>query len=103
MIEVQQIAIAKPLMVGAGATLCTIFIHSLALGATVHLFRRETRLGRAGMHAHVGKQVDQDAPQFFGVAVHDDFGPCRVKGEEMTRLEHACVIDLAADQVDKIE
>src|ERR1700742_3718428 len=49
MIEVQQIAIAKPLLVGAGATLCTIFIHSLALGATVNLFRRETRLGRAGM------------------------------------------------------
>ena len=47
--QVQQIAIAKPLLVGAGATLCTIFIHSLALGATVNLFRRETRLGRAGM------------------------------------------------------
>jgi hypothetical protein len=49
MMQVQQIAIAKPLLVGAGATLCTIFIHSLALGATVNLFRRETRLGRAGM------------------------------------------------------
>src|SRR6201999_1504475 len=49
MIEVQQIAIAKPLIVGAGATLCTIFIHSLALGATVNFFRRETRLGRAGL------------------------------------------------------
>jgi hypothetical protein len=49
MMQVDQIAIAKPLMVGAGATLCTIFIHALALGATVNLFRRETRLGRAGM------------------------------------------------------
>src|ERR1700743_2293007 len=49
MMQVQQIAIAKPLMVGAVATLCTIFIHGLALGATVNFFRRETRLGRAGM------------------------------------------------------
>jgi hypothetical protein len=49
MIEVQQIAIAKPLMVGAVATLCTILIHGMALGATVNFFRRETRLGRAGM------------------------------------------------------
>src|SRR3984885_15530923 len=49
MMQVQQIAIAKPLIVGAGATLCTILIHALALGATVNLFRRETRLGRAGM------------------------------------------------------
>jgi Ion channel len=49
MMQVEQIAIAKPLMVGAVATLCTIFIHGLALGATVNFFRRETRLGRAGM------------------------------------------------------
>jgi hypothetical protein len=49
MMQVQQIAIAKPLMVGAVATLCTIFIHGMALGATVNFFRRETRLGRAGM------------------------------------------------------
>ena len=49
MTQVEQIAIAKPLMVGAVATLCTIFIHGMALGATVNFFRRETRLGRAGM------------------------------------------------------
>src|SRR5580700_6542261 len=47
--QVHQVAIATPLIVGAGAVLCTIFIHSLALGATVNFFRRETRLGRAGM------------------------------------------------------
>jgi Ion channel len=49
MMQVQPIAIGKPLIVGAGATLCTILIHALALGATVNLFRRETRLGYAGM------------------------------------------------------
>jgi hypothetical protein len=49
MTQVHQIAIVTPLIVGAGAVLCTIFIHGLALGATVNFFRRETRLGRAGM------------------------------------------------------
>jgi hypothetical protein len=46
---VHQVAIVTPLIVGAGAVLCTIFIHALALGAVVNLFRRETRLGRAGI------------------------------------------------------
>ena len=46
---VAQVAIAKPLMVGAGATLCTIFIHAMLLGAIVNLFRREARLHRAGV------------------------------------------------------
>ena len=49
MTQVHPVAIVTPLIVGAGAVLCTIFIHSLALGATVNFFRRETRLGRAGM------------------------------------------------------
>jgi len=49
MSQVHQVAIAKPLAAGAGAVLCTLFIHALALGATVNFFRRETRLGRAGM------------------------------------------------------
>jgi len=49
MTQVHQVAIVAPLTAGAGATLCTIFIHSLALGATVNFFRRERRLGRAGM------------------------------------------------------
>ena len=32
---------------GAGTVLCTIFIHALALSATVNFFRRETRRGHA--------------------------------------------------------
>jgi len=47
--QVHQVAIVTPLVVGAGAVLCTILIHALALGVTVNLFRRELRLGRAGM------------------------------------------------------
>jgi hypothetical protein len=49
MTQVQQVAIVTPLTVGAGAVLCTIFIHALGLGAVVNFFRRETRLGRTGM------------------------------------------------------
>jgi Ion channel len=49
MTQAHQVATVTPLAVGAGAVLCTIFIHALALGATVNFFRRETRLGRAGM------------------------------------------------------
>ena len=49
MTQVHQVAIVNPLAAGAGATLCTIFIHALALGATVNFFRRERRLGLAGM------------------------------------------------------
>src|ERR1700755_400229 len=48
MTQVHQVAITTPLAVGAGAVLCTIFIHALALRATVDFFRRETRLGRTG-------------------------------------------------------
>lgn len=47
MTEVPQVAIVRPLIVGAGAVLCTIFIHALALGATVNLMRHEASLHRA--------------------------------------------------------
>jgi hypothetical protein len=49
MIQAHQVALGTPLAVGAGAVLCTILIHAVAFGATVNFFRRETRLGRAGM------------------------------------------------------
>jgi hypothetical protein len=47
--QVHHVAILTPLAVGAGAVLCTIFIHALALSATVNFFRRESRLGHTGM------------------------------------------------------
>jgi tetrahydromethanopterin S-methyltransferase subunit C len=49
MVQVHQVAILAPLTVGAGAVLCTIFIHALALGAVVNFFRSETRRGRTGI------------------------------------------------------
>ncbi|MGA8908325.1 MAG: ion channel [Acidobacteriaceae bacterium] len=48
MTQTHQVAILIPLLVGAGAVLCTIFIHALAVGAIVNFVRREKRLGREG-------------------------------------------------------
>ena len=45
MIEHHQFAILLPLVVGIGAVECTIFVHALALAATVNLFRYERRRG----------------------------------------------------------
>jgi hypothetical protein len=47
--QTQPVAILTPLAVGAIAVLCTIFIHALAVAATVNFIRREKRLGREGL------------------------------------------------------
>jgi hypothetical protein len=49
MMQIHRVAILIPLAVSAPAVLATILIHSLALTATVHFFRRERRLGRTGI------------------------------------------------------
>ena len=51
MTQNHQFAILYPLVVGVGAVACTIFIHALALAATVNFVRHERRLGRAGAGA----------------------------------------------------
>jgi hypothetical protein len=51
MTQNHQFAILFPLVVGAGAVACTIFIHALALAATINLVRHERRAGRAGSGA----------------------------------------------------
>lgn len=43
-----RIAILSPLAVGAGAIVCTILIHALAVMTVVKLVRHEKRLGRVG-------------------------------------------------------
>jgi hypothetical protein len=48
MTQIPRIPILLPLAVGAGAVVCTIFIHALPLSATVSFIRRERRLGRTG-------------------------------------------------------
>ena len=51
MTQNHQFAILYPLVVGVGAVACTIFVHALALAATVNFVRHERRLGRAGAGA----------------------------------------------------
>ena len=46
--QTHRVAILIPLAVGTSAVLLTIFIHALAVGATVNFIRHEKRLGRAG-------------------------------------------------------
>jgi hypothetical protein len=49
----QQFAILAPLMVGVGGVMCAIFVHGLAVAATVNLFRHERKLGRTGASAAI--------------------------------------------------
>ena len=51
MTQNHQFAILFPLAVGVGAVVCTIFVHALAIAATVNLFRYERKRGRAGAGA----------------------------------------------------
>jgi hypothetical protein len=46
MTQAHPIAVAIPLMVGACVVLCTIFIHALAVSATVSFVRHEKKMGR---------------------------------------------------------
>jgi hypothetical protein len=47
----QQFSILLPLLVSVGAVGCTIFVHALAMAATVNVFRYEKRRGRLGTDA----------------------------------------------------
>ena len=51
MTQNQQFAILLPLVVGAGAVVCTILVHALALAATVNFLRHERKIGHAGAGA----------------------------------------------------
>ena len=46
MTQIHGVAILRPLAVGSVAVLCTIFIHVLAIVATVRFFRYERKRGR---------------------------------------------------------
>jgi Ion channel len=46
--QTHGIAILIPLAIGIFAFACTTIVHGLAVSATVHFFRHERRLGRAG-------------------------------------------------------
>ena len=68
MTQNHQFAILYPLVVGAGAVTCTIFVHALALAATVNLFRHARRLGRAGAGALIDLAIVALAISFAFVA-----------------------------------
>ena len=67
MTQNHQFAILYPLVVGVGAVACTIFVHALALAATVNFVRHERRLGRAGAGALIDLAIVALAVSFaFG-------------------------------------
>ena len=68
MTQNHQFAILYPLVVGVGAVACTIFVHALALAATVNLFHHERRLGRAGAGALIDLAIVALAISFAFVA-----------------------------------
>ena len=45
-----RITTLLPLAVGASAVVCTIFLHALAVSATVHFVRQARTRGRVGIH-----------------------------------------------------
>jgi hypothetical protein len=49
MTQAPRVAILVPLAVGAGAVLCTLLIHGLAVLANVNFVRYERRRGRVGL------------------------------------------------------
>lgn len=53
MTQTHRIAILIPLMVGACVVLCTIFIHALAVSATVSFVRYGKKLGREGANSWI--------------------------------------------------
>jgi len=48
MTQIHRVAILIPLVVSTSAVVSTIFVHALAVGATVKFVRHEIRRGRAG-------------------------------------------------------
>ena len=68
MTQNHQFAILYPLVVGVGAVAFTIFVHALALAATVNLFHHERRLGRAGAGALIDLAIVALAISFGFVA-----------------------------------
>jgi len=48
MTQIHQIPVLIPLVVGAAANICTIFIHAMPLTGTLWIIRREKSLGHTG-------------------------------------------------------
>jgi hypothetical protein len=68
MTQNHQFAIMAPLVVGVSAVACTIFVHALALAATINFVRHERKLGRAGAGALIDLAIVAAAISFAFVA-----------------------------------
>jgi Ion channel len=68
MMRNDQVAVLLPMVAGSIASLCTILIHSLALGGAVNLFRREKKLGRVGSGLWIDLGIFATAISFAFVA-----------------------------------
>jgi hypothetical protein len=68
MTQDHRVAILVPLAIGAGAVVCTLLIHGLAVGATVNFIRHERRLGRTGAGALIDFAIVVVAMLFAFVA-----------------------------------
>jgi len=55
--QYHQFAFFFPLMVGVGVFVCTIFVHALAMVATINLFRYQRKRGRAGAGALIDLSI----------------------------------------------
>src|SRR5262249_6137644 len=64
----QQLTTLLPMLVGVGAAVCTIFVHGLAVAATINFVRRERRLGRVGACALTDLAIVAAAISFAFVA-----------------------------------
>jgi hypothetical protein len=67
--QAHRIVMLIPLLVGACVVLCTIFIHGLAVIATVSFVRRETNRGRTGRSFWIDLTVVAQA-MFFALMAH---------------------------------
>ena len=67
--QVHQIAILIPLLVGTCVVLCTIFIHGLAVIATVSFVRRENNRGLTGRIFWIDLAIVAQA-MFFALVAH---------------------------------
>ena len=78
MTQNQQFAILLPLVVGAGAVVCTILVHALALAATVNFLRHERKLGHAGAGALIDLAIVALVISFAFLAhlIEIAFGQC---------------------------
>jgi hypothetical protein len=68
MTQDHQFAILLPLTVGVGAVAGTIFVHALAIAATINFVRHERKLGRAGAGALIDLWIVALAISFAFVA-----------------------------------